>query len=413
MTKRMAIEYRPITRDEMEVFQTANSRAFSYHRRPVPEGETPSWEKYFEYDRSIAAWDGNEIVGTSVVFSFEMTVPGAILPTGGVSWIGVQATHRRQGILTEFMRRELDDCRRRGEHIAALWASESVIYGRFGYGMAVPHEEWEIERVRSTFKEPVNANGQLRYLDRDALLPLASEVWEATRQDRPGLVKRDTGWWERVLAIGFTFRREDKETFYLVYEEGGNALGYALYRVENKWESGLPRSVLTVVELVGVTPEAEAALWRFCFDVDLIDSIKAEARPVDDHIPWRLQDYRRLTRRQMDGYWVRIVDVMGALAGRRYGVEDRLIVEMKDDFCPWNEGVYDVDGGPNGAGSHRVSESPQLTMSAADLGAIYMGGVDVGALVRAGRIVEHKAGSARRAQAMFGWTPRPWAAHHF
>lgn len=52
-------------------------------------------------------------------------------------------------------------------------------------------------------------------------------------------------------------------------------------------------------------------------------------------------------------------------------------------------------------------------MSAADLGAIYMGGVDVGSLHRAGRIVEHKAGAVRRAQAMFGWTPRPWAANDF
>ncbi|MEX2237669.1 MAG: GNAT family N-acetyltransferase [Dehalococcoidia bacterium] len=342
----MAIEFRPTTPEEFSTFQKANSRAFSYHQAPIPEGEEPPWLKIFEFDRSLAAFDGDQEVGTSVVFSFQMTVPGAIMATGGVSWIGVQATHRRKGILTGFMRRELDDCRARGEHLAALWASESVIYGRFGYGMAVPHEEWEIERAHSRFKQPVEASGSIRYLDREALLPLAAEVWDAARQTRPGMIARSGGWWERTLAIGHTFRPDEKDTFYVVYEEGGNALGYALYRVKNKWESGIPLSRLTVAELVGVSPEPDAALWRFCLDVDLVGSIWSQHRPVDDPLPWRLADPRRLVRKQMDGYWVRIVDVMGALTGRRYSTEDRLILEIKDDFCPWNEGCMTSTAAP-------------------------------------------------------------------
>ena len=50
--------------------------------------------------------------------------------------VGVLPTHRRRGILDRMMRAQLADVRERGEPIAALWASEETIYGRFGYGLA-------------------------------------------------------------------------------------------------------------------------------------------------------------------------------------------------------------------------------------------------------------------------------------
>ena len=83
-----------------------------------------------------AAFDGDAIVGGAGVFPFELSIPGGPLPCAGVTVVGVLPTHRRRGILDRMMRAQLADVRERGEPLAALWASEETIYGRFGYGLA-------------------------------------------------------------------------------------------------------------------------------------------------------------------------------------------------------------------------------------------------------------------------------------
>ena len=65
-----------------------------------------------------------------------MRVPGAMAAVAGVSLVAVLPSHRRRGILSALMRRLLADVNERGEAVAALFASESGIYGRYGYGRA-------------------------------------------------------------------------------------------------------------------------------------------------------------------------------------------------------------------------------------------------------------------------------------
>ena len=96
-----------------------------------------------------AAFEEGQIVGGAGAFPFELSVPGGSLPCAGVTAVGVHPTHRRRGVLRSMMDAQLRDVHERGEPIAALWASEETIYGRFGYGIAswagelkVPHE-WD------------------------------------------------------------------------------------------------------------------------------------------------------------------------------------------------------------------------------------------------------------------------------
>ena len=181
--------------------------------------------------------------------------------------------------------------------------------------------------------------------------------------------------------------------------------GYVSYRVKER--------VLTVHELMAVTTEARAALWRFCFDMDIMRSTEAYARPVDDPLPWMLADPRRLERTVGDNIWLRLVDVRAALAARRYMQSDRLVIEVPDEFCPWNEGRYELEGGPEGAECRASTSSPDLALSVADLAAGYLGSVRFTTLARAGRVDERTPGALERADAMFSsarqlWTPFTW-----
>ena len=121
-----------------------------------------------------------------------------------------------------------------------------------------------------------------------------------------------------------------------------------------------------------------------------------------------LADPRQLVRRPGDSLWVRIVDTPRALASRKYAADGRLVIELRDDFCPWNEGRYllEADGGQ--ARCSTTTLDADLNMTVNDLGALYLGGSRAHQLARANRI--HGAPEAvAKADAMFTWHPLPWA----
>src|SRR3954469_8294014 len=131
----MTIEIRAPAEDELRSTLEASEAAFG------GEVEEHQWErerKILPASRALAAFDGDRPVGLAAAYSFDLSIPGGELPCAGVTWVGVLPTHRRRGILRDFMRRQLEDVHSWGEPIAALWASEASIYGRFGYGSSAP-----------------------------------------------------------------------------------------------------------------------------------------------------------------------------------------------------------------------------------------------------------------------------------
>jgi predicted acetyltransferase len=404
------MEIRTVPDDAFEDFARAVHRAFAEHPRPE---EIEVNLKVFEADRSLAAYDGAEIVGTAATASMELTVPGGTLPMAGVTAVGVIPTHRRKGILSQLMRRHLDHVREEGEALAGLWASESVIYGRFGYGMAAYSTGFKIERGRSQFARPFDDPGRVRLAERGEALGIMPDVFERFRVRQPGTWSRTPPWWDVLTADLEHWREGASALWFAIHETDGEADGYATYRVKQEWSGSFPGGALKVRDLVAETDQAYAALWRYCFDVDLIAKIEAWPRAVDEPLFHMLADPRRLSVKLFDGLWIRLVDVPGALSGRRYRSEGQVVFEVQDPFCPWNAGRYELTGGPDGAECRRSEREPDLVVSAADLGAVYLGGVRFGTLARAGRVGEARMGALAEADAMFGWDPQPWCPSVF
>jgi predicted acetyltransferase len=166
--------------------------------------------------------------------------------------------------------------------------------------------------------------------------------------------------------------------------------------------------------LVGLTPEAEAALWRYVLELDLAGTVKLTDRPVDDPIRWRLADPRRLRVTDIgDQLWVRLLDLPGALAARRYAVEDALVLEVTDALRPRNQGRFRLEGGPDGAACEPTTAEPDLALDIADAGAAYLGGARFASLARAERVAERTPGALLRADRMFAADPAPICTTHF
>jgi predicted acetyltransferase len=366
-----------------------------------------------EFDRTLAFFDGKEMVATAGIFSYEMTVPRGALPCGGVTRVSVLSTHRRRGLLTAMMRRQLDDMRERGEPLAALYASEAPIYGRFGYGLATYQASVEVERSRTAFAKKVTGSGRLSMADVPTAVGAFTRVWEKARHNQPGMLGLDERWIRNELADLEQVREGSSPQYRVLHQIDENPSGFATYRVKMEWDASGPNGTLRLGMLIATTAEAYAALWRHVLDVDLMARVSAEMRPVEEPLRFLLADSRQPKTRIEDGLWLRLVDVAAALAGRRYAVEGRLGLRVRDEFCSWNDGSYELVGGPAGAECNPNSGTPDLALDAADLAALYLGGNRFRALFEAGRIQELRPGAIARADAMFATDRAPWCPSHF
>lgn len=405
----MTIEIRPIPPEDFETFANAGATAFGSAVADHIDEE----RHIMEFDRTLAAFDGEEIVSTAGIFSLQLTVPGAVVPAAGVTWVSVKPTHRRQGVLTRMMRRQLEDVRDRGEPLAILWASESLIYGRFGYGVATLGAEFEIERPWAKIAHGARGSGKLSLVSRDQALAAWPAVYAAVAAEQPGMFARSEEWWKHKILMFEEVKPEQKSyKFRVQYEEKGKPLGYALYTVKSHWHRNNPAGTLEVEELMALSDHAYTALWNYIFGVDLVSTVKIWRRRPQEPLIWILEEPRRLYGNTHDALWLRVVDVEGALSSRRYIDEGRLTIEVRDSFCPWVDGRYQLEGSRDGAECKKTTHEPDLTMSAADLGAAYLGGVKFSTLQRAGR-VHGETEAIRRADRMFGWDREPWCLEVF
>ena len=406
----MAIVLRPITPDELPRFHDTESRGFGDARGT--EAGLALEQKVTELDRSIAAFDGDELVATNVSFPFEMTVPGGeTIAAGGVSGVTVATTHRRRGILRRMMAHQLDDIAARGEPVAILNASEASIYGRFGYGLAQLFQTWKIDSTKAVFRDPVREDLRLRFLDRDTAKKDLAPIYDRWRRTVAGALSQSDAWWDCVLAAHRSWRGGG-EIFVVVCEPGDDHDGgYVIYTIDNSHETPWD---LEVRELVAVDADVEARLWRFVLDVDLAGPVTAEARPLDDPLRWRLVDPRLVrTVRVHDYLYIRPLDIPAAFSARRYPVADALVVDVVDDFRPATAGRYQLAGGPDSSTCARTDAAADLRMDVADLGSLLLGGVSVRDLARAGRVSELVEGTVARADAFFGWPSAPFCVTRF
>ena len=395
------LEMRTVTNDEFVPWCRAEARAHGNRLDHDPEALRP----HFDLDRSIAVFDEGNIIGGAHSHRLEMSIPGASSVIAGVANIAVQPTHRRQGVMTRMMHHQIQDIHERGEPLAALFARESVIYRRFGYGIGSLHERWTIDRQHNGYAQTHDSPGRIVFVEPADIKHELPEVFRRSTMDRPGVFQRAPHHWERDSQAPEHRQGGPGGLFYAAYEDGGRVDGYVTYRIGG--------ATLVVNELMASTREASAALWRFCFDMDLMTATEAVKRPLDDPLPWMLADPRRLQRTTRDGVWVRLIDVGASLALRRYMQSGRLVLEVLDEICPWNEGRLELEGSPEGATCRASSSSPDLVLAVADLAAAYLGTVTFSTLAQAGLVDERTPGALLRADRMFAVQYQPWTPHNF
>ncbi len=396
---------------EPRAFHQAGELAFGDRAR---DEDVEAFESTFEPDRAIGAYDGDRLVGTAGILSFELTIPGGIVPSAGVTLVGVHPTHRRRGILRRMMRMQLDQVHERGEATAVLWASEGSIYQRFGYGLATTLTRLSVERDRSAFRRPYEPAGDVRLVEVDEAKRLLPPVHDAVAPARPGFFARTPAFWDsEIFRDPEHWRRGAGAAFYVVHETDGVVDGYARYRIRDQWENSRPSSTVMLTEKLATNPAADLDLWRYLLGIDLMATLDGWNVAPDDPIILNALEPRRLGISLADALWLRVVDVPAALAQRRYATDGRLVLDVTDEFCPWNAGRWSVtiDGGVPLV--EPSADAPDLACDVTDLGATYLGAFGFTQLADAGRVQELQPGGLARADGLFRTMRPPWCPKVF
>jgi predicted acetyltransferase len=402
----MAFEARPC-RDRDE-FARAYHAIGQFFAGPPDEERLDRVLQLIDLDRLHAAFDGGEVVGGAGAFTFDLTVPGGSLPCAGVTLVGVYPTHRRRGVLRSMMEAQLADVHERGEPLAALWASEETIYGRFGYGLSSWSGEMTIPRAFGAFAQPLERRGQVRFVTPEEGAELFPPVWEALRRERPGVISRSEAWW-RLRQLRIPDEEKANPRRFVALDLDGTTQAYAIYRTNLSFDAGVSTGTLEVQEAVGATAQATAEIWRYLLDVDWMESIVVRILPLDHPLLLLLANPRRTRFRIGDALWTRLVDVGAALSGRAYAGDGRVVLDVRDGVCPWNEGRWSLEGGE----AARTDAEPDLALDVPALGSAYLGAVSFRELRAAGRVDELREGAVARADALFGWRPLPWCPEIF
>lgn len=398
-----AAEIRLLRPDE---FRAANTIfRGGLHHGPISDESWALRGDAYEEGRVYGGFLGDTMVGTALSYAGRLCVPGgALVPMAMVTSVAVRADHTRRGVLTRLMRAQLSDLT---EPVATLRASESGIYGRFGYGVATRVRTVEVNRRRAVPRPTAPNGGSVRLMPLDEARDLLPGLYDRVSSRRPGWSARPAGWWSATR----TWSAENKtHTVVAVHSGPDGDDGFAVYTVDRKHEG----AVLDLQDLQHDTPEVWAALWRFLLTVDLVETVRGDFRPLDEPVEELLTDRGQVRTTEVeDETWLRLADVPAALAAREFGElapgAGSVVVEVRDSFLPANSGRYLLGDGP----ARRVTEPAALTLDVDVLAELYLGAVAPSALAAAGRIGVVKRDAVSVADRLFAVSSAPWCGTFF
>jgi predicted acetyltransferase len=402
----MTSELRPVrvAEDDLLEFSKAVARHFFVSEQEESVG---MFAELFR-ERYRAWWvrhpGHGRVIGNLGVIENDLSLPGgARLPQAGITAVGVAQTMRRRGLLNAMMAACLDEAVEREEPAASLFASETAIYGRYGFGLGAACHAYRIDTRRVAFHDPVDVR-----LVEEATPQEAFDAWpaifERSRDTRGGGAGFTPEQWRMATLEDPPSWAEGASPRRLVHVPGR---GFARYRLKGAEEDLVPTGEVQLADLVATDPEAETALWQHVCGIDLMATVQVHLRPVDDALPELVTDRLALNTRFGPPYYVRMLDVPRCLTARSYLGEGGAVLEVVDPDGRAG-GRFAVEVGPDGAAVRTTDREPDVVLPVALLPGLWLGAVRATTLAAARRIEERRSGAASALDRLFAVERAPW-----
>ncbi|MFG2135246.1 GNAT family N-acetyltransferase [Streptomyces sp. NPDC048650] len=414
----MSLEIRTVGDDDIHGWVVAVATAFL--QPPVAtEADVAYRRADHDPDRTWGAYDGGRCVATFRSFAQELTVVGgATVPSDAVSAVTVAPTHRRRGLLSRIMAKDLRAAKERGDAVSSLIAAEYPIYGRFGYGPATWATTWRIDTARALLDPRLalpESEGRIDLASPAEVREFGPGLHDRFRALVPGAVSRGEVWWQRATGeIDLSIEPGTANRHHAVYRSpSGEIEGLATYTYEAHWEANRPENTAHVQRLIATSPAAERALWQFLCSIDWVRHVHTGRRAPDDLLPHFLGDPRAAAVDEHSDYlWLRPLDVPRLLRARTYPVSGSLVMEV-EDRAGLAGGRFLLEATPTGATCTSTTRSADLTLDVAELGSLYLGDEAASRRAALGRVREERPGALATADALLHTARRPWCPDMF
>ncbi|WP_154605365.1 MULTISPECIES: GNAT family N-acetyltransferase [Arthrobacter] len=350
----------------------------------------------------VGAWGVDYPVATYAYHRKTLNVGGGtLLPVHQITAVTVRPSHRRRGLLRAMMSTDLAQAKAAGIPMAALTASESTIYGRFGFGVSTHACDIEVSTMRGLdFIVPAAASvGVVEVADASVVGELHNELFARVHATTLGSIGRQDMY--RLLAAGQgnyqSMEPAKNVRAALHYDAHGAVDGYVTYKPKEP--------AVEIVDLLAASDSAYLALWNFLGSLDLIESVTWGMAPEVDPLEWAMaakRDYKRTTTE--DHLWLRILDTPSALAARNYAVDGQLLIHVGDPLGHAS-GIFNIQVLHGKATVTRCPEDgtvvAEVSMGVSELSSLYLGTVSARTFAAAGRLREDSSGAVERLDALF------------
>lgn len=320
-------------------------------------------------------------VATFASFDKTLNAGRGLVPLRMITDVTTSASHRRRGLLRRMIEDDLADAVAHDVPVAALTASEATIYGRWGFGPATFNTVVELDTTPGFSLRSFDDPGRVEVLEPADAWPHVRTVFDAFHARQRGSVEWPVQYGD-IHSGAFDYdaggpNRKIRTAVHLAADRTVD--GFAVFKHGEDYS-------LVVQEMIALTPQAQLGLWDFLARTDRVKKVTFNLAHPDDPLRWALGDLGRLAvTGQRHFLWLRLLDVPRALAARPWASDGTVVLEV-EDTQGWAAGRFEVTARDGVATVTRTEADPDVVLDAETLGALYLSGVEVGAMRRAGRV---------------------------
>jgi predicted acetyltransferase len=383
--------------EELDLYRAAVDATYGSPFHAMTEKEARDWDELIPpRNRSVVVEQDPEgierILGGAGRYDTALSLPGGgRVPVAGLTSVGVAPGAQHRGAFRALIEAHLDECRARGDAASVLMASQTPLYGRFGYGLATRAASWEIDSPAAralAAGAPTAGSVVMEHGRGPELVEALREVWEQAGSRRAGSLTRSTAWWERMLNPKKSWVGGGDLLVALHHTPAGALGGYALYEVDiAHGRQGLAEADITISEMIGLDIAAELDLWRFLADLPWSRTLRWAYAPTDPGPLFWLADPRQLRRMaDLDFLWLRPLDLPALTESRTFAADGSVVLEVSDPRYSDLAGRYELRAASGRGTWTPTQRTAELSLSVADLGSLWLGGTSARQLVAVRRI---------------------------
>ncbi len=408
------VTVRHMTRDDVE--QAAHAFRTSLGAPPPKDEDVERYARYWDVEHSLVGVDGvGRVLGVAATFAASLTVEGgAAVPCAAVPSVGVRPDSHGMGVGRALLEQQVLEARDRDAAVLALNASEVAIYGRYGYG---PTSRWWSVRTDARqlgWREdaPRAAAGSVEEVhDPAEVRELLPALHERAFGRWAGELSRPDGWW---WAMTSPRADERPATFAVHRDQTGRVDASLAFRVETAFDDTGFANKAVVRDSVATDPAAEALLWRWLLERNLLGPLEAERTNPRSPLPWMLVEPRRLvTTGDGDAAWVRVVDVPRVLGARTTTGRGRVVVRVVDPLVAANDRTWELVGEDGRLTVEPSDDEPEVTLPVDLLAPLAWGYARLASLVAAGRVGPVRPAAVHRLEELLATRAPAWCSTGF